>query len=108
MSKPAFRTRLGKVRFKNGCEIHRLPSFRERCTRAAHGWLDHDVGRAKDAFSDDMAGLLLIPWDSLGGHKVYTRIYGRSPNMNTLPHWAAEAVRRAQVKFDVFGEGEAE
>jgi hypothetical protein len=100
----AFRTRIGKVKFRNGCEIHRLPSFRERCTVAAHSWLDLSVERAKEHFSDDMAGFVLIPWTSSGEHKVYTKIYGRSPNMNTLPHWTAEAIRRDRGKCDVLGE----
>jgi hypothetical protein len=96
LSAPArsFRVRRGRVRFKSGCELHVLPSFRERCTNTAHAWLDAHVERAKAVFADDMAGYLLIPWASDGEHKVYARIYGRSPNMNTLPVWTAEAVRR--------------
>lgn len=97
----AFRVRRGRVRFKSGCELHVLPSFRERCTTAAHGWLDHYVEKAKGTFDDDMAGFVLVPWDSRGEYRVYHRVYGRNPSINTLPEWIAGALRRYTAEEDI-------
>jgi hypothetical protein len=96
-----FRTRKGRIRFKSGGELHLLPSARERTTRNAFAWLDHHADKVKTSFEDDLAGYLLIAWDSSGGYTARARCYTDNPCMNTLPEWAAEAVRRLNSAEDV-------
>lgn len=101
MTQHAFRTRIGRVRFKNGAVMRLLPSEVERRTNVARAWFRYHTRVVGKAFDADLAGYVIVGWDTKGDFTVRQRCYTRNPNLNTLPQWLAEAIRRERADFDM-------
>jgi hypothetical protein len=93
--------RIGRIRFKSGGELRLLPSAVERDAVHLGKWFDYHGGQIGEEYAKDMAGYVIAAWARDGEHTVRLRCVTGHPDMNSLPHWLAEAVRREIAHFDL-------
>jgi len=91
--------RIGRVRIKGGADLR---IFDARAKRSANVWrqLRTAVVQMHDIYADDLAGFVLMPWDSGTQYNTYV-IIEHGMTRNNLPEFAAEALRRDNAESDV-------
>ena len=90
--------RIGRVRIKGGADLR---IFDARAKRSANVWrqLQVAVRQMHDWYAADLAGFVLIPWDSVTRYNAYV-VIEHGMTRNNLPEFAAEALRRDNAESD--------
>lgn len=95
-----FRTRIGRIRLKSGGEMRLLPSAKERVAKDVFAELDKAIGWTRELYARDFGGFVLIAFTMTGEHNVFVATKAMHPQLNDLPIWAAEAIRRENSEND--------
>lgn len=92
----AARTKIGRVKLRNGAELRLLPNLREQTSQRVFKVLQDCLNTVSDLYSDDLGGFVLVPWSlsNEGAYNSFVCCHGKYPLLNDLPHWIAEVVRR--------------
>jgi hypothetical protein len=96
----AARTRIGRVKLNGGAELRLLPSAVEARTAASFAEFERAAAWTRELYAKDFAGFVLIPWTSQGEHNTFVVAAGPYPQINDLPRWVPEALRRDAAERD--------
>ncbi len=90
--------RIGKVKYKNGLTV--LPSIPERRAAGVFKEFDRAAEWMRENFKDDLAGFILISFTYDGVFTCNAITRALRPQINDLPAWAAEVLRRDTSERD--------
>lgn len=92
MKPRVFRTRIGKIKLHNGAELRIMPPLKQRIAEATVDALAQDAEEIITHYNDDLAGFVLIAFNSDLDYTVRMRAY-KSIKFLDLPNWVSEAMR---------------